>query len=146
MIVQEFNIRKYTVDDLPVLADIYNQSRAAEQCFKSDDVSARQFSVLIESEEIHVAEDKNQTILGFVSVWTAENFIHHLYVLPEYQHRGVGPDLIETCVNRYGLPLSLKSLVANQRACSFYERNHWIALEKANGVDGPYYHYWLRDV
>jgi ribosomal protein S18 acetylase RimI-like enzyme len=137
-------IRNFTVSDLADLMVIYNAARAPIACFKTNDVSLDEFQTLIESEEIQVATD-NEKVMGFVSVWSPENFIHHLYVHPDHQNKRVGKALIGACIARYGLPLALKSVVANTRACAFYEHNHWIVKATGMGSDGPYHYYCLEN-
>lgn len=138
-------IRVYKSLDLTEVADIYNQSRRPVDCFVAEDVVAEEFTALATGEEIQVVEDDGR-LVGFISVFKSERFIHHLYVLPDQQKKGFASALIAACVARYGLPLSLKSLVKNTGACRFYERNHWIALKTESSADGSYHHYWLRDV
>lgn len=80
-------------------------------------------------------------LAGFVSVWTADLFLHHLYVTPSYQRRGIGQALIEHCIEHFGLPLSLKCLKSNTSACAFYERLGWRVVGEGDSVDGPYLMY-----
>ena len=83
-------------------------------------------------------------VVAFVGVWRPERFIHHLYVLPECQGLGIAGMLVDACVDRFSMPLSLKSLQANTRACRYYERNNWVAEGTGEGSEGAYNHYWLR--
>ena len=140
-----FQIRDYAASDLEQVAEVYNLSRAPLDCFSTDEVTAAQFAPLIRGEDLQVAMS-GEFILGFVAVWRPETFIHHLYILPAHQREGIARALIQSCVQRYGYPLSLKSLRANAQACAFYEKNDWMALETGTGPDGPYNYYWLRDV
>ena len=128
------------------MVEIYNQARAPVACFVAKDVTEGELRALIVGEEVQLVVNKTDGLLGFVSVWKQERFIHHLYIRPEYQSVGLGQRLIAACVARYGLPLSLKSLIANKKACNFYERHDWIGLVDGTGLDGPYRHYWLRDI
>ncbi len=32
----------------------------------------------------------NGKVVGFISLWMAENFIHHLYIDEKYQHQNIG--------------------------------------------------------
>jgi ribosomal protein S18 acetylase RimI-like enzyme len=133
--------------DFDVLLEIYNQSRADSAHFGDLEASITGFQELIAGEEIHVAtsaQESEHTILGFVSVWVPQKFIHHLYISPEHQKKGVAQALIQQCICSYGLPLSLKSDLANQEACRFYEHNHWVAESTHESPSGPYHYYWLR--
>lgn len=102
----------------------------------------REFRAAIEGEELHVAVSRG-LVLGFLSVWAPERFIHHLYVAPSHQGRGIGRALIRTCIDRYGLPLSLKCELANRPARRFYERLGWVGGEVGAGPDGEWQRMWL---
>jgi len=73
--------------DLKDLVSIFNRARELIDCFKEKEADLEKFKALVEGEEIHAAVI-NGKIAGFVSVWAAEDFLHHLYVAPEYQNRG----------------------------------------------------------
>jgi GNAT superfamily N-acetyltransferase len=137
-------IKDFDASDLADIVAIYNAAREPIACFKADHVSVEEFKPLIEGEDIHVATD-NEKVIGFVSVWAPGNFIHHLYISPEQQNKGVGKALIQICISRYVLPLALKSVIANTRACAFYEHNHWVVKETGIGPDGPYHYYCLNN-
>lgn len=120
-----------------VLLDIFNLSRARVGCYPKSALDVEGFSALIEGEGVHVAVSGG-TPVGFVSVWPADRFIHHLYVLPRYQGNGVGSALLRTCETTYGLPLSLKCDTCNERAQRFYRNKGWVSVEKGVGPDGPW--------
>ena len=123
--------------DLPILLDIFNSSRAGVGCYSGKAVDLDTFSALIDGEEVHVAV-LDGTIVGFISVWTTDRFIHHLYVAPLYQGSGIGSILLQLCEELYGLPLSLKCDSCNERAQRFYRRKGWTPTEKGVGTDGSW--------
>ncbi|MFT5211694.1 MAG: GNAT superfamily N-acetyltransferase [Flavobacterium sp.] len=125
------------------LVEIYNASRFPEACFVSAQMTSQKFKILIRDEKTYLAVI-DDVIAGFISIWPPERFIHHLYILPEFQSQGVAQALIQKCIHHYGKPLSLKSLAANNRACDFYENKGWQCEDTGQGTDGPYRHYWLR--
>jgi len=84
-------------------------------------------------------------IAGFVSVWLASNFIHHLYVRPDEQSRGIGSALIRSCVERFGLPLSLKCDQCNRKARAFYQRRGWVKQDEGTGEFGPWDYLYLTN-
>ena len=71
-------------------------------------------------------------VAGFVAIWKPDSFIHHLYVLPGFQDRGVGKRLIEAGVEQCRTQPTLKCFEANLRAIAFYTKNGW--TEKGRGV------------
>jgi len=123
---------------------VYLDSRAGEYCFHDSDPSISEFRTQINSEVLHLAV-QDDGIVGFVAIFLPENFIHHLYVLPDCQGLGVARQLLAECQSLYGLPLSLKCLVANQKACDFYEKLYWKVQYRGEGRDGDYYQYCLGE-
>lgn len=67
-----------------------------------------------------VAQDTGGELVGFISLWAEDHFIHHLYVATTYHRRGVGKMLLQA------LPLwdeqryQLKCLQYNEKALAFY--------------------------
>lgn len=60
-------------------------------------------------------------IYGFISVWEVEWFIHHLFVDPAAQGRGVGSALLASIAGvAKGSPVHLKCLTKNVQALAFY--------------------------
>jgi len=72
---------------------------------------------------------------GFISVWRPEWFVHHLFVDPSWQGRGIGGRLLEhvsRLADRH--PLRLKCQTENRAAIRFYERHGFRATE-SRGCD-----------
>lgn len=136
-------IRPVVEKDLPGLVNIFNAARRSAGCFREEDVSIENFRKQTEGEAIVVAEGE-EGILGFASVWEPENFIHHLYVSPEFQGQGIGSYLIRACIGKFGLPISLKCNRCNQKAQAFYRRNGWKANKEGVGEFGPWDHLFLE--
>jgi GNAT superfamily N-acetyltransferase len=62
-------------------------------------------------------------IAGFISVWAQEWFVHHLFVDPVFQNRGVGIGLLTHVAMLAGEnALTLKCQTENQDAIRFYTR------------------------
>ncbi len=137
-------IREFSEPDLDEIANVYNQARASVDCFTQGNVTTTNFSSLVRNEKILLAICETE-VVGFVSIWVPEKFIHHLYIKPENQKKGLANALINACIERYGLPLSLKSLAANVNACHFYENNKWNIEDTGWGSEGTVHHYWLRE-
>lgn len=53
-------------------------------------VTVKQFLAEIEGERVFLAHRKAR-VLGFVSIWMAEAFVHHLYVDPSCQRQVLVP-------------------------------------------------------
>ena len=88
---------------------------------------------------------RDKTIVGFISIWLVDNFIHHLYIDDEYQRKGVGTALLKAALNRTKFPVRLKCLEKNTGAIAFYKKNGF--CEKGGGVteEGPFILFELND-
>ena len=74
-----------------------------------------------------------------------DNFLHNLFVDPQYQSLGVGHVLLEHVQKTFTSTGSLKCLVKNARAVAFYQRHGWHIEATGDSPDGEYYlmHYRL---
>ena len=143
--MQKTIIESSTEIDLYALLNVFNAARSSANGLPDHDVSLNDFKVMIEGEKILIAK-VNSEIVGFASVWEQDNFVHHLFVAPSHQNQGTGAALLKTCHDTFGLPLTLKCVEENSRACEFYEKNGWEPIEKAIDVQGPYILYRLNNV
>lgn len=93
-----------------------------------------------EGETVFVAEESNGEIIGFISVWEKDvhPFIHHLFVAPHHQRKGIGNLLIRTLFDWLPRPYRLKCVLKNQNAIAFYIRNNWHEVDRGVGEDGEY--------
>ena len=135
-------IRSAENNDLSTLCEIFNRARTNHASFPDKALSLDSFSFEIKGEKLLVAE-RDGFIAGFLSIWAVEGFIHHLYIAPDHQRRGLGRLLLQACESRFGRPLSLKCLQSNSQACRFYETNGWHGGEVVMGSNGPYIPYVL---
>ncbi len=131
-------IRAHAAGDYQTLGEIYHQTRLrAFHWLPPDSISIEDFARDTEGERIWVAE-VNAQVIGFISVWEPENFIHHLYVLPAFAGRNVGSQLLQTCLAYIGYPARLKCVSANTRALQFYRARGWQTLSVDMGPEGEY--------
>lgn len=71
-----------------------------------------------QGEAVWVAVECDE-VVGFVSVWEADCFVHHLFVGPDKLNKGIGSTLLSFVKRRYS-SLSLKCLIQNSHAVAFY--------------------------
>jgi len=88
--------------------------------------------------EIITVAFAGELVIGFISVWEPESFIHHLYVLPEYQNMGIGKLLLSHALETLDMPVRLKCLQKNQRALNFYKTGGWKSKEEGKDDLGEY--------
>jgi len=131
-------VEKYHSDFLETLSNIYLESRAST--FTWLDTSG--FSVLDFKKdtqgELILMAVSNEKIVGFISVWEPDNFIHHLYVSSERHNQGAGSQLLEAVKSNFG-NLSLKCMAANKAALAFYESKGFVRASQGTDSLGDYY-------
>jgi len=131
-------VEKYHSDFLETLSNIYLESRAST--FTWLDTSS--FSVLDFKKdtqgELILMAVSNEKIVGFISVWEPDNFIHHLYVSSERHNQGAGSQLLEAVKSNFG-NLSLKCMAANKAALAFYESKGFVRASQGTDSLGDYY-------
>lgn len=89
-------------------------------------------------ESIYVAME-GEEILGFISIWDADNFIHHLYLSLNAQGQNVGSKLVGFAISLNPKSLKLKCMVKNESAIRFYEKNGFVKESKVMDSEGGYY-------
>ena len=131
-------VREFVESDREALRELFVAARnkaftwALSSGFKSED-----FDNFTKGERVLVAVQGNRQT-GFASIWEPDNFLHNLFVHPEYQKIGVGKRLLACCDKFFlGTP-TLKCLKANDHARQFYQSQGWSVRNEAEGPEGPY--------
>lgn len=129
------NIRERDID---AAKNLFLQSRLST--FTWSDVSKFElsdFEVQTKDEVIYVALSDDQ-VIGFVSVWAIDNFVHHLYVDERYYNQKVGTLLLKTVIDQFGLPIRLKCDENNSKAILFYTKRGFLAIDRGESETGKY--------
>jgi ribosomal protein S18 acetylase RimI-like enzyme len=68
-------------------------------------------------------------VVGFVSLWRPEPFVHFLHVARGWRGRGVGRALLDHALATVPAgPVDLKCLPDNRPALAFYRRLGWVQV------------------
>ena len=121
-------------------------ANAMSQAFywtKVGGVDINYFRTITAEENLIVAELAGQ-IVGFASIYVPDNFLHHLYVEPEFQGKGAGTALLQEMHSIIGSDVALKCLVQNKTARGFYVANGWVEDSDIGGRDELGEWLWLR--
>ncbi|MEI4802649.1 GNAT family N-acetyltransferase [Bacillus sp. NPDC077411] len=119
------NIRVANNLDYPALRLIYLESRRKSFHWADiEEMTLEDFDKDTVGEFIILAEENNR-ILGFASLYLPENFIHNLFVHPNFFGKGVGGALIHASIEKMNKPLRLKCVSKNEKAMKFYENKGW---------------------
>ncbi|MGL4624417.1 MAG: GNAT family N-acetyltransferase [Culicoidibacterales bacterium] len=122
-----FTIRQANSNDNPQLQQLYETAHY-QLLGEQEQAMIVDFVTDTVGELIFVATVAER-IVGFIGLWEIDAFIHHLYIAEDYQHRGIGSQLIMTMQQLCPEPLSLKCLTTNTRALQFYG-NHGFTITK----------------
>ncbi|WHY88663.1 GNAT family N-acetyltransferase [Neobacillus novalis] len=126
--------------DYPELRNVYLQSRSKTFFWENtEEMILEDFDKHTVGEHIILAEENNH-ILGFASLYLPDNFIHNLFVHPDFLGMGVGGQLLNASIEKMNRPLKLKCVSKNQNAMKFYERNGW---KKVVEEGNPNEKYWI---
>lgn len=127
------------------LRDLFLRTRLATFTWMdSSQFALSDFEKETEGEYILVAHD-DDVLVGFVSIWLPDNFVHHLYVDEQYQGRNIGTALLKAAIAKVGLPIRLKCELNNAKAVNFYERKGFVAKEHGQTENGEYILFELVD-
>src|SRR5579863_1000576 len=122
-------IRKASESDTRQLEELFLSTRRQTFHWESPDkFKLEDFKQSTAGETILLAEDANAVIVGFISVWDKDKvpFIHHLFVTPNHQRKGIGKLLLQSLMTQLPLPYRLKCVTKNKSALAFYQSQGWI--------------------
>jgi ribosomal protein S18 acetylase RimI-like enzyme len=84
-------------------------------------------------------------VVGFISLWAEDPFVHHLYVDSKHHGQGVGSLLLNHIKSQH-TAFKLKCLVDNQYAVDYYLRNGLkIEQESSDEMGGYYLMSWAKN-
>ena len=92
------SIRPYEPADAEACAGIFDRAWRAGHPFAPRRIDAAVLAAETEGETLFVAEDESGDVVGFVSLYRPESFVHHLYVEPHLRNRGIGRALLDHAV------------------------------------------------
>ncbi|MGI4982466.1 MAG: GNAT family N-acetyltransferase [Janthinobacterium lividum] len=129
-------VRDAGAADRPALEQIFLTGR--RQMGMQGVLTLAQFGEQTRGERVLVAEETPATPLGFVSVFMADHFIHHLYVAPGHRRRGVGLALLRALPGWQRVRYRLKCLSLNTSAQTFYTSCGFLPIASGSSENGDY--------
>jgi len=132
-------MRLATGSDASALQAIYLQCvvRAAWQQRAAESIP--DFAQVSRDETVWLAVDECDDAVAILAVQEAQAYIHHLYVAPDMQGRGLGKALLQHLQTSLPFPWYLKCVAQNHAALGFYKHLGWQQIEQGQGEDGIYY-------
>ena len=131
-----FEVRRANEHDREAIETLYRDIRRDADWLPAGRVEST-FARASDGESVYVAMTAGR-LEGFVSVWEADPFIHHLYVRETSRGRGIGTALLASLVGKLPFPWRLKCVRANTQALEFYERHGWRRKGEGKGSEGLY--------
>ena len=131
-------VRPFDSSDRPVLREIFVRSR--KKAFSWQPAHAFQlgdFDEQTAGEALLVAEDDGM-VIGFLSLWEPDDFIHHLFVDPEWIRRGIGTALLRALPGWLTTRYRLKCLTRNALALAFYSGHGFVEIGSGTGEERDY--------
>ncbi|ORM68691.1 GNAT family N-acetyltransferase [Pantoea wallisii] len=131
-------IRLFEEADRPFLRTLFLAARRHNWTWlEGDDWQLEDFDAVILGETVLVAEIDGHRA-GFAGVLDNDNFLHSLYIDPDYQGQGVGSALLEAVQQRFTSTGALKCLMQNEQALAFYAHHGWQREATGEGEQGKY--------
>jgi GNAT superfamily N-acetyltransferase len=126
--------------DLAACTGVYlAAARIAFPWLPPEEIRADHFQDSLRDEEVWVAETASE-VVGLVSIYLPDGFIHSLYVDPARHGIGIGRALLEQALRRCGGHGELKCQEGNRAACRFYMERGWRPVGWGWSSAGP----WIR--
>ncbi|HEU5430513.1 MAG TPA: GNAT family N-acetyltransferase [Thermomicrobiales bacterium] len=122
-------------DDAAALANLFLRARRTAMPWLAvvhSDAETREWMAqrVVPSGEVAIAEVDGR-VVGFAAV--GDGWLHHLYVHPKWQGRGVGSALLTEAQRRSSGGLQCWVFQRNVRARSFYESHGFRLVEETDG-------------
>ncbi len=132
------NIRKPTIEDIDALEWLFQLTRCHTFILRpAEEFKIGDYVKSTHEDEVWVAEEIG-VIIGFVSIYVPDNFIHNLFVHPKHQGKGIGKQLLQVAEENLGRPMRLKAAIDNPKSFSFYEKHGWHQVSIHENIEKPY--------
>ncbi|MFD1802429.1 GNAT family N-acetyltransferase [Mixta tenebrionis] len=132
------HIRPFTEADRPFLRTLLLAARKTNWSWLDDSAwQLEDFDRVVLGETVLVAEEDGRR-LGFAAFLENDNFLHSLFVDPQFQGQGAGSALLQAVQECFTATGALKCLLANRHAQDFYLRHGWQIVSQGESEQGKY--------
>lgn len=132
------HIRPFNETDRPFLRTLFLASRRANwHWLDGSHWQLEDFDSVVLGETVLVAEKEGHRV-GFAGLLENDNFLHSLYIDPDWQGQGIGSALLEKVQQRFTGTGALKCLLKNTAAQAFYEKHGWQRVAQGESEQGEY--------
>ena len=131
------HIRKPTESDSSELEVLFQTTRQHTFVGRpKDEFQIGDYQKSTSEDDVWIAEQKG-IIVGFVSIYPLENFLHNLCIHPKYQQKGIGSRLLKIAEEHLLRPMTLKIAMDNLKVCGFYEKYGWFKMAQYDQEEEP---------
>ena len=134
----KLTVRQLEQSDAAAVQRLYERAVGRAVWLTAEVKADANFARASQGEAVFVCHCPEGRLVGLLSVWVPESFIHHVYVDPEFERQGVGTALLSSLETWLPLPWHLKCVIANTSARAFYATHGWIEVGSGNGDQGPF--------
>ena len=131
-------IRPFVAADAEACVRIFDRAWHSGHPYAPRVIDKAVLATETEAETLFIAEDEASEIAGFVSLYEPQDFIHHLFVDPRFQGRGIGGALLDHAVAFAGGAATLKCQLRNEAALAFYKNRGWTEVTAGTGEFGEW--------
>ena len=131
-------VRQFEQGDAAAVQRLYERAVGRAVWLPAVAKADADFARASQGEAVFVCHGPEGRLVGLLSVWVPESFIHHVYVDPEFERQGVGTALLSSLETWLPLPWHLKCVIANTSARAFYATHGWIEVGSGNSDQGPF--------
>ena len=132
------SIRRANPQDIESVHAIFTEAISDAPWLPPEARSNADFAKVSEGETVIVCCSQEHGVLGFVSIFEPDSFVHHLYVARGCQRQGVGSRLLKSLEAWLPMPWHLKCVARNESARAFYLARGWSEAGRAQGPEGQY--------
>ncbi len=134
----KLTVRQLEQSDAAAVQRLYERAVGRAVWLPAGIKSDANFARASQGEAVFVCHGPEGRLVGLLSVYVPESFIHHVYVDPGFERQGVGTALVSSLESWLPLPWRLKCVIANASAGAFYTHHGWIEVGSGNGDQGPF--------
>lgn len=132
------HIRPFNEADRPFLRTLFLAARRANwHWLDGSQWRLEDFDSVILGETVLVAEKEGHRV-GFAGLLENDNFLHSLYIDPDWQGQGIGSALLKEVQARFTSTGALKCLLQNKAAQAFYQKHGWQPIAQGESEQGDY--------
>lgn len=135
----EFEITEYEPDDFESIAEIFeNVYTETYPHFDPKFRESKRFRTILRDyvlpdSNVWTVKSDGKIIIGFLAL--KPNFVDQLYILKDFQNKGLGGFLIEQAKTIHPDFLELYTFAVNEKAIRFYEKHDFRIVERGIAPD-----------